>query len=224
MRNRTLLALDTTTQICSVALASAGQVFQSSENLPQQHTQLIVPMIDELLKMAGITLKQVEGFAFGVGPGSFTGLRIACSVVQALALATDKPVIPISSLQTLAQAALSECQASKVLAILDARMQEFYWGCFEKNSDNLMQCVGNEHLTKAELLHVPDQDIWLGVGSGFQKIPSIANVKPILSERSPQAGAMLPLAEYAFSQGHYIAPEMAQPNYLRQNVVHIPSS
>lgn len=223
MQNRTLLALDTTTQVCSVALAYAGQVSQISENLPQQHTQLIVPMIDDLLNTVGITLKQVEAFAFGVGPGSFTGLRIASSVVQALALATDKPVIPVSSLQTLAQAAWSECQVSKVLAVLDARMQEFYWGCFEKNSDNLMQCIGNEQLTKAEMIHVPDQDVWLGIGSGFEKIPSIANVKPILAERSPEARAMLPIAEYAFNQGHYMAPEMAQPNYLRQNIVHISS-
>ncbi len=126
----TLLALDTATEACSVALLHDGRVLSHYEVIPRMHAQRLLPMIKDLLAEAGVALSAVDGIAFGRGPGAFTGVRIAIGVVQGLAFALERPVLPVSTLAVLAQRALREQGAQQVAAAIDARMDEVYWGCY----------------------------------------------------------------------------------------------
>src|SRR5687767_3987718 len=119
-----LLAIDTSTEACSAALSSNGAIIERYEIAPQQHGQLILSMIESLLSEASLQITQLNALAFGRGPGSFTGIRIAAGVIQALAFAQDLPVVPISTLQALAQNAYNTVQATHVLSAIDARMGE----------------------------------------------------------------------------------------------------
>lgn len=122
-----VLAIDTTEQACSAALLVDGQVAERLQVAPRQHSRLILPMIEELLSEAELSLHQLDALAFARGPGSFTGVRIAAAVTQGLAVAADLPVVPVSSLLALAQGILRGHGAQRVLAMFDARMQELYW-------------------------------------------------------------------------------------------------
>ena len=123
----TLLALDTATEACSVALLHNGEILAKDELSPKAHTRRILPMIDEVLSQAGIGLNQLDALVFGRGPGSFTGVRIGCGIVQGLALGADLPVIAISNLTAMAQAAYQQFGSTQVLAAIDARMNEVYF-------------------------------------------------------------------------------------------------
>ncbi|RBL65802.1 tRNA (adenosine(37)-N6)-threonylcarbamoyltransferase complex dimerization subunit type 1 TsaB, partial [Pseudomonas sp. MWU13-2625] len=138
-----MLALDTATEACSVALLHDGKVTSHYEVIPRLHAQKLLPMIQELLANAGVTLQQVEAIAFGRGPGAFTGVRIAIGVVQGLAFALERPVLPVSNLAVLAQRALREHGATQVASAIDARMVEVYWGCYQEVAGE-MGLVGAE--------------------------------------------------------------------------------
>ena len=127
MKNITLLALDTSTEACSVALLHKGEKTYLDELAQRTHTKRILPMIDELLVNSGINLKQVDVLAFGRGPGSFTGVRVGAGIAQGLALGADLPVIAVSNLTAMAQAAFELYQAENVAAAIDARMNEVYF-------------------------------------------------------------------------------------------------
>ena len=137
----TLLALDTATEACSVALLHDGRVLSHYEVIPRMHAQRLLPMIKDLLAEAGVALSAVDGIAFGRGPGAFTGVRIAIGVVQGLAFALERPVLPVSTLAVLAQRALREQGAQQVAAAIDARMDEVYWGCYRAEQGE-MRLVG----------------------------------------------------------------------------------
>ena len=122
----TLLAIDTATEACSVALLHAGKMFSRYAVIPRLHAQQVLPMVRELLDESGIELKQIEAIAFGRGPGAFTGLRIAVGVVQGLAFALDKPVLPVSNLAAIARRAWRDQGADQVAVAIDARMDEVY--------------------------------------------------------------------------------------------------
>ncbi len=139
----TLLALDTATEACSVALLHDGKVTSHYEVIPRLHAQKLLPMIKQLLEDAGTTLAAVDAIAFGRGPGAFTGVRIAIGVVQGLAFALERPVLPVSNLAVLAQRALREQGALQVAAAIDARMDEVYWGCYRETAGE-MRLVGVE--------------------------------------------------------------------------------
>lgn len=130
----TLLALDTATEACSVALLHDGKVTSHYEVIPRLHAQKLLPMIQQLLADAGTTLQAVDAIAFGRGPGAFTGVRIAIGVVQGLAFALERPVLPVSDLAVLAQRAYREHGVSQVAAAIDARMDEVYWGCYRETA------------------------------------------------------------------------------------------
>src|SRR5690348_12267838 len=130
-----LLALDTSSIACSVALLLDGDVHYLHKIAPMQQAKLILSMIEELLKTHSLKVNHLDAIAYGCGPGSFTGLRIACSVAQAFGLAADKPLIPISSLAALAQATYIEHQEKKVLAAIDARMDQIYWAAYELQNE-----------------------------------------------------------------------------------------
>jgi hypothetical protein len=137
----TLLALDTATEACSVALLHDGKVTSHYEVIPRLHAQKLLPMIKQLLADAGVALSAVDAIAFGRGPGAFTGVRIAIGVVQGLAFALERPVLPISNLAALAQGALREHGVQQVAAAIDARMDEVYWGCYRAEQGE-MRLVG----------------------------------------------------------------------------------
>ena len=126
-----ILIIDTSTEACSAALSINGQVTSLFEIAPRIHTKLILPMIDQVLKQKNVTVNQLTAIAWGRGPGSFTGVRIGSGIMQGLALGSDKPVLPISTLAAMAQQAIEQANAEYVMAAIDARMGEVYWGLYQ---------------------------------------------------------------------------------------------
>src|SRR5437868_8019064 len=143
----TLIAIETSTECCSAALLRDGALIERSELAPRRHAELILPMIESLLNEAGVSRRQLDAIAVGRGPGAFTGVRLAISVAQGLALALDIPVVPVSSLAALAQDANTK-EGETVLAVIDARMGEIYSGCFSRGASGLVEAVkiGRAHV------------------------------------------------------------------------------
>ncbi len=146
----TLLALDTATEACSVALLHDGKVLSHYEVIPRLHAQRLLPMIKTLMAEAGIAMSALDAIAFGRGPGAFTGVRIAIGVVQGLAFALERPVLPVSNLAVLAQRAWREHGVSQVASAIDARMDEVYWGCYHETAGE-MRLLGDEAVMAPEL-------------------------------------------------------------------------
>jgi tRNA threonylcarbamoyladenosine biosynthesis protein TsaB len=158
-----ILALDTATENCSVALLIESRVIAREQRLDRGHAGRILPMVDEVLASAGVTLEALSAIAFGRGPGAFTGVRLAASVTQGLAFAAGLAVVPISDLRALAQRALeADPTVTGVLACIDARMREVYWACYERNA-GLASPLGDERLSSPEGVHLPDA--WSRFGS-----------------------------------------------------------
>lgn len=219
-----LLAIETTTQACSAALLIEQQICSRFVVAPRQHAQLILPMVNELLQEAGISLSDLSAIAFTRGPGSFTGIRIGSSVVQGLAFAAELPVVPISSLQALAYAAYCKTQAHHVLAALDARMQEVYWGQYQCSEAGIV-LQGDECVVKPEHVPIPPVGDYVAVGSGFaeygdalQQRLSALTFLMMDPSVSPHAEAVVSLAQGAYQAGAVVSPEQALPLYLRDNV------
>jgi len=223
-----ILALDTVTEMCSVALLVKQEVTKQSQWVKQSHTDVILPMIDQLLVDSGILFSDIDAIAFTRGPGSFTGLRIGAGITQGLALAHDLPVIPVSSLAALAQGAWRQDTATHILACIDARRQEVYWACYELKNE-LMVCIGSEQVSSAEQVYTPAAHAWHGVGSGFASYYAelSANAKVSLSatvaDRFPLAQDILPFAIRALRNNEYVDASAALPIYLRDNVTHPPA-
>ncbi|MBS0357921.1 MAG: tRNA (adenosine(37)-N6)-threonylcarbamoyltransferase complex dimerization subunit type 1 TsaB [Proteobacteria bacterium] len=219
-----ILALDTATEACSAALYSNGEIKQLYEFAPKQHAHLILEMIDQLMNQSGLSRTQLNAIAFGRGPGSFTGLRVAASTAQGIAVGLDLPVIPISNLHALAQLGYNEFQWTHVISAIDARMDEIYWGHFVFDEQSqLMKPVSEEMLTK--LISVSDNKTWNGIGSGW-KVPGIT-ASPILNgcveklypERYPRAYEIAQLAVKEYESGNMLSAEEALPTYIRDSVV-----
>ena len=214
-----LLALDTSTEYCSAALWLDGQVRARRVLAEQRHSSLLLPMVDELLREAAMTLRQLDGIAYGAGPGSFTGLRIACAVTQGLALGADLPVVGISTLESIA----GQTGADRVLTVLDARMAEVYWAAYQRDPAG-WRCVIEPALALPESVHVPDGDGWVGAGNGFVALGAV--LRPRLTAQlvriddtiMPDAAAMAPLAAQAFERGESVDAALAAPIYLRDKV------
>lgn len=216
----TLLALDTATEACSVALLHDGRVLSHYEVIPRLHAQRLLPMIQTLLSEAGIALSAVDALAFGRGPGAFTGVRIVVGVVQGLAFALERPVLPVSTLATIAQRAYREHGAEQVAVAIDARMDEVYWGCY-RGSEGEMQLAGSEAVLPPEQVELPRANLgqWFGAGTGWGYGSRLA-VQPatIDSTMLPHAEDLLTLARFAWQRGEAVDADQAQPIYLRDNV------
>lgn len=216
----TLLALDTATEACSVALLHDDRVLSHYEVIPRLHAQRLLPMIQTLIGEAGIALSAVDAIAFGRGPGAFTGVRIAVGVVQGLAFALQRPVLPVSTLATIAQRARREHGATQVAAAIDARMDEVYWGCYREHEGE-MRLLGSEAVLPPEQAGLPrDADgEWFGAGTGWgyaERIP--LSVKGVDAGMLPHAEDLLRLATFAWQRGEALEADQAQPVYLRDNV------
>lgn len=227
-----LLALDTATELCSAALWLEGSVTSREAWVPREHGTVILPMIEELLREQCLAGSQLDAIAFGRGPGAFTGLRLAAAVAQGLGFAWERPVIAISDLRALAAQLLPPSAAGRVLVCQDARMEEVYWGCFERlgGVPAGLRPTREESVSAPDLVELPDawlrppgsDPIVLAVGSGFQAYPALsARLGPALievrSEGRPHAReiAMLAAAE---GLGAAVPAEQALPVYLRDRV------
>jgi len=222
-----ILSIDTSTEACSAALVADEAILERFEIAPSKHSGLILPMIDSLLNEAGFTVSQLDAISFSCGPGSFTGLRIAAGVVQGIAVGADLPVIPVSTLAALAQYAFEEKNELNVLAALDARMNEVYWGIVRYDNQGQIIHAGKEVVCLPGQVTVPDEDEWFGVGPGWTRYADdFCNVctdsthKHLSWEENvyPHARYIASIAARDFAQGKLVAPEQAVPVYLRDNV------
>ncbi len=223
-----ILALDTATEACSAALYINGELFEHYQLAPREHTQLILQMVEQLLEQQQLNLKQLDALAFGRGPGSFTGVRIATGVVHGLAFASDLPVVPVSTLAAIAQHAYQKTGHTQLLAGIDARMGGIYWGAYILGEDGLMQLQGKEQIASPDALQLPETGEWFGAGSAWgsyqpllqQRFEQIDAVCLLGSDSTllPHAAAMAELAATEFVQGHALNAAQAQPVYLRDNV------
>ncbi|HSN72773.1 MAG TPA: tRNA (adenosine(37)-N6)-threonylcarbamoyltransferase complex dimerization subunit type 1 TsaB [Steroidobacteraceae bacterium] len=218
-----ILAIDTATERCSVALLIDGRLFERGETVARGHAELILPMIDAVLTEAGSEAAALDVLAFGRGPGAFTGVRIAAGVVQGLALGTDVPVAPVSNLEALAlgSAAIGE----RVLVAIDARMGEVYWAAYERTAADRLATLSGERVDPPEAVVVP-ADIHIGAGTGFKAYPALAarcaagRVDP---EALPEARSIALLGAAALARGEAQPAEYAVPVYLRDQVVRPPA-
>lgn len=220
-----ILAIDTATEACSVALWNNGEVQALFELCPREHTQRILPLVQQVLAESGLSLGQLDALAFGRGPGSFTGVRIGIGIAQGLALGADLPMIGVSTLQTMAQGAFRLTAASRVLAAIDARMGEVYWGEFERNAAGDWLGEATEAVMTPEQTLVRAQMLsgrWATVGTGWQTYPELisgSNVQLTDGQMLlPQAEDMLPLALSLWANGQAVSVENAEPVYLRNEV------
>ncbi|SEI97109.1 tRNA threonylcarbamoyladenosine biosynthesis protein TsaB [Azotobacter beijerinckii] len=216
----TLLALDTATEACSVALLHEGRVLGRYEVIPRLHAQRVLPMVQELLGEAGIALSAVDAIAFGRGPGAFTGVRIAVGVVQGLAFALQRPVLPVSNLALLAQRAHRERGVGLVAAAINARMDEVYWGCYRLEAGE-MRLAGAEAVLPPERVELPRaaSGDWFGAGTGWayaERMPVAVAARD--AGLLPDARDLLTLAGFAWQRGEGVPAEQAQPVYLRDKV------
>ncbi len=225
-----ILALDAATDACSAALLIDGKARQDFRIAPREHARLLLPMIEALLAAAGLAPAQLDAIAFGRGPGSFTGLRIAAGITQGIALGLDLPVAPVSTLAALAQGVMRERGADRVLAALDARMQEVYWGAFQRGNNGLAQAAGDEIVCAPGTVPVPAGDHWTGAGSGWEAYGEIlrqrcgATLDAVYPEHRPQALDIALLAAPVVERGEALAPELALPVYLRDHVADKPAA
>lgn len=220
-----MLAVDTSTEACSAALACGGEVIERIAVAPRQHAHLILGMIDSLMAEAGLVPGQLEAVTFGRGPGAFTGVRIAAAVAQGIALAVQVPVVPVSTLAALAQGAMDDCGVEGVVAAIDARMGEVYWGIYRRDAAGFARLVGEERVSAPGDLEVPVDGLWHGAGSGWASYAAelskscadrLTGVDP---ERLPAARSVLRLGFQAWRRGEGEDVSLALPVYLRDRVV-----
>ncbi len=210
------LAFDTATEWCSAALWIDGACTQREIHAGQKHSDLLVPMLMDLLAEANLELCQLDAIVYGMGPGSFTGLRIACGVAQGLALGADLPVLGVSTLETLAE----EAGADRVLACLDARMNEVYAALYQRE-DARWHCLAGPLVCPPGAVPLPQGDDYVGVGSGFAAYPDIAQTRALRHVDAgliPHARAMARLAAPRLQRGEGLPAENAEPLYIRDKV------
>lgn len=214
-----LLALDTSTEYCSLALWLDGELSCREALAGQRHSELVLPMLQELLAAGGLKLADLDGIAFGSGPGAFTGLRIACGVAQGLAFGAGLPVAGVCTLEALAEGA----RAERVVACLDARMGEVYHAAYVRERGR-WHTVSVPGLYSPEQIPLPEGDGWIGSGSGFTAYGEAlrdrfgARLAGVTGEPFPHARHIAALAEGLFEAGAGVEPWHAAPLYIRDKV------
>lgn len=214
-----IIALDTSTEYCSLALWLNGNVVSREVLAGQHHSELLLPTLQTMLTETGVVLSEIEGIAFGAGPGSFTGLRIASGVAQGLAFAQNIPVVGISTLEALAQ----QVDMPRVLVALDARMGELYFAAYEKMETGWLP-VHTPLLCRPEAAPGVVGEGWIGCGSGFDLYQPIlseiygGNLQRIMPGCYPHAREIAQLAAIRFANGEGRPPEEALPVYIRNKV------
>ena len=227
-----LLAFETATEACSVALYLDGEIIERHEVAPRLHAEYALPWAEALLAEAGIKRSQLDTIAISRGPGAFTGVRLAIALAQGIALALDRPVVAVSTLQVIAadmpptlrkQGRDGEAK-QRILAAIDARMGEVYVGAFERRGDELVG-LSTEMVCAPQAVTLPD-DLggWNAVGTGFAALDGALaahlgeHLSSIDASVLPHAGDLARLAAAAYARGEAIAPERIEPAYLRNDV------
>ena len=226
-----ILAIETATEACSAALLISDEVNNTKkthvrfQHAPREHTKLILSMLDEVLEEAGTALKDVDAIAFGRGPGAFTGLRIAAGVAQGVALSVGKPVVPVSTLATLAQSVVGQHgEAQSIIVALDARMNEVFWGEFIFDNGRL-ELQGQEQVSPPQVLidklknTEKTKKKIIAIGNGWEAYP-FELTAPVIHIKGyfPSAEQVAELALPLLLSGNTVLPEDAQPVYIRNNV------
>ncbi|WP_218311352.1 tRNA (adenosine(37)-N6)-threonylcarbamoyltransferase complex dimerization subunit type 1 TsaB [Alteromonas antoniana] len=217
-----ILAIDTATEACSVALQDGDTVYSRFEICPQQHSQKLLPMVDDVLKEAGLSLSELDCLAYGRGPGSFTGVRIATGMIQGLALGTGLRVVSVSTLAAMAWEAAKASEASTVYTAIDARMGEVYFAAYQKTSDSLESLVPEKVCPPEEAFtHCKESDaVVAGTGWAAYEVLSDFTAKAELTAGVlyPAAEAMLPLANASLLRNEAVLAADVEPVYLRDKV------
>jgi tRNA threonylcarbamoyladenosine biosynthesis protein TsaB len=213
-----LLAVETSTELCSVALARGDELFAEEVLAENRHSDLLVPMLKRVLAEGGLAPRDMDAFAFGQGPGSFTGLRIACGVVHGMAYAAGRPVIAVPTLLALAE----QSGEGRVVAALDARMGEAYLAAYARNADDWDEVISPQLCAPQELPPLPGAR-WTATGSGFDRHAWLRDAYRESVERRvegdlPRAGAIARIAARRFARGAGVPAELAAPLYLRDKV------
>lgn len=215
-----LLAFDTSTEACAVGLLAGGVRRGRFELTPRRHTDCVLPWCDDLLAQAGLAKVDLQAIAVGVGPGAFTGVRLAVSLAQGMALALGIPLVPVSTLAAIAQA---QDHDGPIAVVMDARMGECYAGFYQKRH-GIAVALAPERLLAPENLVLPSGGDWIGAGSGFSayaaRLPAAFSAAMIRidAEALPQPEALLQLGEYGVHAGLSLPPERIEPTYLRDKV------
>lgn len=223
-----LLAFETATEACSVAVWLDGEVSERFELAPRRHAELSLPWAEQLLAQAGIKRSQLDAIAISRGPGAFTGVRLAIAIAQGIALALDKPIVPVSTLAVLALRAHDPLAATRepqrVFAAIDARMGEVYTAAYELRDGDAF-ALDEEVVIAPTAAVVPgERDDWLGVGTGFAAAEGALRERlgerfaAIDAQALPHAADLARLAARAYARGEAVAPERIEPAYLRNNV------
>lgn len=216
-----ILAFDTAGEACSVALAAGERIFERIEFSPRRHAATLLPMAQACLDEAGLRLADLDALAFGRGPGSFTGLRIAAGVTQGVAFGASLPVIPVSNLAAGAAATFQDHGWRRVLVAFDARMDEIYFGVFEIDGEGLPVLWGREMLGPPDVLGAPAVRGLCGAGSAFRQWPGLAvelGLDAVDGAVVPTARHLLGIAARAHRDGQGLPAEEALPVYLRDQV------
>jgi len=223
-----LLALETATDACSAALMIGNDVREQFEVAPRRHVALLLPFVDRLLADAGIPVGQLDAIAFGRGPGSFTGLRIAAGMAQGIAFGADLPVIPVSTLAALAQGCVREQGAGAILTALDARMQEVYFGAYRTGPTGRVTLQGEEQVCSPDAIPSPGPGDWFGAGEGWARYAERLQthlsqpLAGLVDNARPHAADVAVLGSAAFRRGEALPAEQAVPVYLRNDVARKP--
>jgi tRNA threonylcarbamoyladenosine biosynthesis protein TsaB len=224
-----LLAIETATEACSIAVLVDGAVIERFEIAPRRHTELALPWAEALLAEAGIAKAQLDAIAVGRGPGAFTGVRLAIALAQGIALALDRPLLPVSTLAALAAglplplAREGRGEGDRILAAIDARMGEIYIASFQRDGDGLA-ATSDEIVIAPDAYIPPDGMGWHGVGTGFSASDGAlvaclqGRLATVDATALPHAADVARLGALAFARGEAIAPERIEPAYLRNNV------
>ncbi len=219
-----LLAVDTSTEACSCALWIDGACREIFELAPRRHGELLLGMVERLLADAGLPRSALDALAFGRGPGSFTGVRIAAGMVQGIAFALDIPVAPVSSLQALAQGVARELNKPSVLAGFDARMHEVYWGAYRMAPEGIVQPEIPDVVCPPDQVPVPERGEWFGAGSAWHSYRDQLRgligdrLAGMDSERCAHAQDVAVLGAAAAGRGELVPAAQALPVYLRDSV------
>ncbi|NOH48700.1 tRNA (adenosine(37)-N6)-threonylcarbamoyltransferase complex dimerization subunit type 1 TsaB [Vibrio rotiferianus] len=220
-----ILAIDTATENCSVALLVGDKVISRSEVAPRDHTKKVLPMVDELLKEAGLTLQELDALAFGRGPGSFTGVRIGIGIAQGLAFGADLPMIGVSTLAAMAQGSYRRRGATDVAVAIDARMSEVYWARYTRQENGEWAGVDAECVIPPARLAEEvqaDDNTWTTAGTGWDAYQDeLGQLRLNLTAGEvlyPDSQDIVILAKQELEKGNTVPVEESSPVYLRDNV------
>jgi tRNA threonylcarbamoyladenosine biosynthesis protein TsaB len=208
-------AIETSGEWCSAALWLQGEIVALERRTANRHSELVLPMLEELFRKTGTSAGKLDAVAFGAGPGAFTGLRIACGIAQGLAFARGLPVTGISSFEAIAE----EAGANRVVACIDARMHEVYYAALEKAAGRWKEIVPGQCVAPGAAQPPPGSG-WVGCGSGFAAHPDFlrGSVRVARAEVHPTALAVARLAAPRLQAGEGVDAAEALPVYLRDKV------